>query len=244
MLVAGVSQSRISYNQSVGNLVSFSARVRLPKIPKADIFTPEQNELLNHYARVYDFAKKKPVQWGIKRTLDYVGASLLLVAASPIMLVAGALVKVESKGPMFYVQKRIGKMGREFRAYKIRTMHSGSSETKIIESANDPRITKIGKFLRKYSIDEIPQLLNILKGDMSFVGPRPIIIEDLAQLIAINPDAIRRLSVLPGAKLNYKNRNTLTWADEEKEYLDKWSLKNDIIILLKIAKTIILGKNV
>lgn len=244
MLVARVSQSRISYNQPVGRVVSFSGKVKLPKTPKISIFTPEQTELLNHYSRVYNFAQKRKWQWGIKRGIDYLGGCLLLALISPIMLVAGVLVKIDSKGPMFYVQKRIGKMGREFKIYKFRTMYMNFSETKPVEAESDPRITRIGKFLRKYSIDEFPQFLNIVKGDMSLVGPRPISMLELRSLVETRPDSIRRLAVLPGAKLDYKNRNTLTWAEEEKEYLDNWSLQNDIIILLKIAKSVILGKNI
>lgn len=111
----------------------------------------------------------------LKRTIDIIGALLLLVATSPLMLLAALLVKLSSPGPGFFKQERVGRREKRFCLYKFRTMIKNAEEETgpVLAAEDDPRITKVGRFLRKYRIDELPQLFNILRGDLSFVGPRP-----------------------------------------------------------------------
>jgi len=121
----------------------------------------------------------------IKRTFDFISAFIGLILVSPLLLIIAFLIKRGSKGPVFFRGVRVGKNGKEFRIFKFRTM-----------VADDPRLTKIGKFLRKYNLDELPQLINILKGEMSIVGPRP----EVPQEVATFDDNVREviLSIRPG----------------------------------------------
>ncbi|WP_278600946.1 sugar transferase, partial [Clostridium tertium] len=120
-----------------------------------------------------------------KRIIDIIGSLIGLILLSPILIIVGILIKFESKGPIVFTQKRVGKNGKEFDMYKLRSMVVNAEEIKeklkeqnemsgpMFKMKDDPRITKVGKFIRKTSIDELPQLVNVLKGDMSLVGPRP-----------------------------------------------------------------------
>lgn len=121
----------------------------------------------------------------IKRAIDVIGATVGLVLLSPLLIIIGLIIKLDSKGPIFFVQERVGKDGKVFKMYKFRSMCMDAEEVlhklkdsnemsgPMFKMTNDPRITKIGKFIRKTSIDELPQLFNVLKGEMSIVGPRP-----------------------------------------------------------------------
>ena len=142
-----------------------------------------------------------------KRSLDILGSILGLVLLSPIFLIVSALIKIESNGPIFFIQKRVGLNGKEFDMYKFRSMVVNAEELKeklknknemsgpMFKIKNDPRITKVGKFIRKTSIDELPQLVNVLKGDMSLVGPRPSLPNEVNEF---KPWMLRRLDVKPG----------------------------------------------
>jgi len=113
-------------------------------------------------------------QLALKRILDFIFALLGLILLSPFLIIIGLLIKLDSKGPVFYRGERVGKFGKIFKVWKLRTMVPNAEKIGTIHaSRNDSRITKIGKFLRRYKIDELPQLINIFKGEMSFVGPRP-----------------------------------------------------------------------
>ena len=129
----------------------------------------------------------------IKRLMDIIGASLVLLVASPIMLVTAIAVRMNSRGPVLFIQSRAGKMGKPFNIYKFRTMQVNSVKGNKGVKINDPRITSIGHFLRKWSIDELPQLFNVIKGDMSLVGPRPLL-----------PEYVERYSDRHRQRLNMK----------------------------------------
>jgi exopolysaccharide biosynthesis polyprenyl glycosylphosphotransferase len=135
----------------------------------------------------------------VKRAIDIVGALVLLVLTLPIILIAAVLVRLTSKGPAFYSQTRVGKGGRPFTIFKLRTMYIDSEKGGAQWStAGDPRVTPLGRFLRRTHIDELPQLWNILKGDMSLIGPRPERPEFVPQLDTAIPGYKERLQVLPG----------------------------------------------
>ena len=142
-----------------------------------------------------------------KRLLDIMGSVIGLIIASPILIIVGTLIKLESKGPIIFAQRRVGLNGKEFKMYKLRSMVANAEDLKeklveqnemsgpMFKIKDDPRITKIGKFIRKTSIDELPQLINVLKGDMSLVGPRPSLPNEVKEF---EPWMLRRLEVKPG----------------------------------------------
>ena len=186
----------------------------------------------------------------IKRFFDIIIAGLMLLVLSPIFLIVGVLIKLDSKGPVFYKHKRIGKNGEYIYLYKFRSMYTDSKEKleallkdpeirkeweENFKLENDPRITKIGNILRKTSLDELPQLLNILKGDMSIVGPRPIIDEEIEKY---GFKKNKFLSVTPGLTGWWacNGRSCTTYEDRiklELYYVDNISLKLDIKVVIK-----------
>lgn len=176
----------------------------------------------------------------IKRLVDFVFALIFLVIALPVMVMAALAIKIESKGPIFFKQKRVGKYTRIFTIFKFRTM-SIEVEKDGRPLKDNERITKVGSFLRKSSIDELPQLFNILMGEMSFIGPRPLLVQYLEHY---SNEQMRRHVVTPGisgwAQVN--GRNAISW--EQKFILDVWYVDHmnpiiDITILwLTILKVI------
>jgi exopolysaccharide biosynthesis polyprenyl glycosylphosphotransferase len=182
------------------------------------------------------------VQLVVKACLDFLGAWIGLIILSPIFYLIGFLVLLDSPGPVFFRQERIGKDGKPFTSYKFRSMVDKAVTMglgfKVVK--NDNRITKVGKYLRDTSLDEIPQLFNILKGEMSLVGPRPTL---RYQVEAYDATQRRRLKVKPGitgwAQIN--GRNSITWNERIKLdvwYVDNWSLWLDIKILGRTIKTV------
>jgi len=175
--------------------------------------------------------KSKKKDLNFKRIIDVVISGIGLIILFPIFVVIGALIKLDSKGPVFFVQERAGKDGKIFRAYKLRTMVVNAEKFGLgheIEK-NDSRITRVGKYLR-WGIDELPQLINVFKGDMSMVGPRPALPH---QIEKYTKKEKRRLEVKPGitgwALIN--GRNKLTWPEKIKLdiwYIDHWSIWVDL----------------
>ncbi len=188
----------------------------------------------------------------IKRVFDFTLALIGLVLTAPVILIAWIIASFETKSNGFFLQKRVGQNGKLFTIIKIKTMYPNKGST--VTTANDNRITKSGMFFRKYKIDELPQLINVLKGDMSFVGPRPDV-PGYADKLKGEDRII--LSVKPGitgpATLKYKNEeqilaevddpvkynNEVIWPDKvkiNKEYIKNWSLKKDIEYIIKTVK--------
>src|SRR5579859_2090048 len=189
-----------------------------------------------------------------KRLLDLAAALLLLLLLSPFLLLFALLVKLSSKGPAIFSQDRAGMNGRTFTLYKFRTMVQGAErDREKLESQNemdgpvfkikeDPRVTGLGKFLRKTSIDELPQLWNVVKGDMSLVGPRPL---PLYEVEKFEPWQRRRMSMRPGITCLWQvsGRNQVTkfadWMKLDLEYVDRWSLALDVTILLRTVPAVL-----
>jgi len=191
-----------------------------------------------------------------KRLLDIVVSSILLVFLAPMFLIVAILIKFDSPGPVFFVQERVGRNKRKFPMCKFRTMVADAEQRQIqfeslneadgpiFKIKNDPRMTRVGRFLRKTSIDELPQLLNVLKNDMSLVGPRPL---DLRDYNGLEEDWLRRrFSVSPGMTCIWQvnGRSSVSfqkWMELDLDYIDHWSLWLDVKLLAKTIPAVLKG---
>jgi len=191
----------------------------------------------------------------LKKTFDGVTSVLLVLLLSPVLLAVAVAVKLTSKGPVFFRQERVGINGEMFRMIKFRSMvvdaearlaslreeqHDAGNQV-LFKIKNDPRITKVGKFIRRFSIDELPQLFNVVIGDMSLVGPRPPL---MAEVELYGDEARRRLLVKPGMTglWQVSGRSDLTWDDTVRldvYYVENWSITGDLVILWKTAKAVV-----
>ncbi len=200
-------------------------------------------------------------QLKIKWIMDRVGGTILLILFSPLFLIAGVLINSESEGGTFFLHERLGKNGKRFLCYKFRTMYKNSDA--ILEEylktnpearteweeykklrGYDPRVTKVGKWLRKWSLDELPQLINVVKGEMSLVGPRPYLPREWDAMEGYRETI---LSVLPGITGPWQvgGRNELSFNQRleiDAEYVKTWSLKKDILLLLKTPVVVVTRK--
>ena len=181
----------------------------------------------------------------MNRALDVVGASLGLALASPALAAAALAIKLDDGGPVFYRQRRVGQDGREFELLKLRTMIIGAEQQGAGWAVNrgDPRITRVGRTLRRLSLDELPQLWNVVRGEMSLIGPRPTL---AYQVESYSPRQRRRLEVRPGVTgwAQIHGRATLPW--EERIELDLWYVENrspwiDLKIMLKTPRALLGG---
>lgn len=190
----------------------------------------------------------------LKRLIDVVGTVCLLLGLSPVFLMTAAVIKLTSPGPVFFWQERLGLHQRPFRMLKFRTMiptahlQEGAlqhaREGVFFKVQNDPRITPVGKVLRKYSIDELPQLINVLKGDMSLVGPRPLFHFELQRFERWKP--LRRFSMKPGLTGIWQVSGRSKTSDGDRmrydvEYVERWSLLLDLQLLLKTIPAVLNG---
>jgi lipopolysaccharide/colanic/teichoic acid biosynthesis glycosyltransferase len=193
----------------------------------------------------------------LKRFRDIVLSVIAIIALSPLIACAAAAIKFNSRGPVFYSQQRVGKNGVPFVMYKFRSMVVGAEELKTsllsqneqdgpaFKMSNDPRVTMIGRFLRKLSIDEIPQLWNVLKGEMTLVGPRPLLVDEIA---ACDPWQKHRLSVVPGITCTWQvdGRSQVTFADwmrMDVRYVRDAKPFRDTLILLKTIRAVLIRPN-
>ncbi|MGA1372794.1 MAG: sugar transferase, partial [Pseudomonadales bacterium] len=192
----------------------------------------------------------------LKRVFDLFIAIPMLIVLTPILLVVALAIKLDSPGPVFFIQKRVGLNKRTFGLVKFRSMvedaesrindieHLNEAAGPIFKITNDPRITRVGKFIRKTSIDELPQLINVLRGHMSLIGPRPMSIRDVNQFsLGIQR---RRFSVRPGLAClrEVSGRSRLSferWLELDLEYIDRWSLWLDLKILARLLPAVIKG---
>lgn len=182
-----------------------------------------------------------------KSVFDRVGAVLLLLAFAPVLAAVALAVRLDSKGPVLFRQTRVGRYGREFQIYKFRTMHTDAErrlaeirhlneqDGVLFKMRDDPRITRVGRHLRRFSVDELPQLFNVVGGTMSLVGPRPPLQSEVA---AYPRDARRRLAVRPGMTglWQVSGRSDLPWEEAVRldlRYVENWSLSLDLVILLR-----------
>ncbi len=197
--------------------------------------------------RIYWWGGWNPIYLRIKRGMDVLLSAVALVCLSPVFLLTAAAIKIEDKGPIFFSQLRAGKGGKPFKIYKFRSMHvdadgklpemlkDNEQTGPVFKIKDDPRITKVGKVIRRFSIDELPQLINIIKGDMSIVGPRPIL---AFQMEACNQHERQRFIVQPGLTCYWQisgraNVKWEDWVELDLKYIEDMSLWTDFKIILK-----------
>ncbi|MGL6107377.1 sugar transferase [Romboutsia sp.] len=187
----------------------------------------------------------------IKHMLDKVFGIILLILLSPILIILILAVKLDSKGPVIFKQKRLGKDGDTFEIYKFRTMHVDAPDLRnedgsTFNSDDDPRVTKVGKIMRKTSLDELPQIINVINGEMSFVGPRPDLPEQLERYMEFER---RKLNVRPGIT-GYSQayfRNSIVAEEKFKNdvfYVDNYSIILDLKILIATVTSVLFNKNI
>ncbi len=204
----------------------------------------------------YDVFEPKLQQRALKRLFDIVSSAVALWLLLPLFLVVALLVKVTSRGPAFFKQQRVGLHGRRFNMLKFRSMVANAEELKaalakhneqtgpVFKMRQDPRVTRVGRFIRKYSIDELPQLINVLRGDMSVVGPRPPVPSEVVRYEAWQ---LRRLCVRPGLTCLWQvsGRNQISfedWMYLDMQYIDHWSLRQDFHLIFRTLPVVFLGR--
>lgn len=192
----------------------------------------------------------------LKWFFDFIVAFTVMLVVSPIMIITALAVKFTSPGPILFSQERVGKWGEPFQCYKFRSMYIDAEERKaelmaqneadgpVFKMKNDPRITPVGRFIRKFSIDELPQLFNVLRGDMSLVGPRPAVPKEVAEY---SYDQLQRLGAVPGITglQQVSGRSDLDftrWVELDLQYIEEQSLWTDIKILLKTIPAVVFAR--
>jgi exopolysaccharide biosynthesis polyprenyl glycosylphosphotransferase len=236
--------------ESVGVEVKLPTNFFSLKLAKSTISMYGDLSVLDLYT-----SPKMSGQLIVKRLIDVTTSAVLLLLLSPVFASVSILIKVTSSGPVFFRQQRLGYNGRLFDCLKFRTMVENAEELKktllhlnevsgpVFKIKNDPRVTRIGRVLRKTSIDELPQLINVLNGDMSLVGPRPPV---PSEVIQYDLPHLRRLSMKPGITCLWQvtGRSMVAfdkWMELDKQYIDHWSLWLDLKILAKTVPAVLKG---
>jgi exopolysaccharide biosynthesis polyprenyl glycosylphosphotransferase len=223
-----------------------------------DLTSTEPQLELIHSRPIHHRIHRAPAwQRGLKRSIDIVGSLVLLVLLSPLFLITSLAIALTSRGPILFSQERVGYMGRRFRFLKFRSMCHDAEERKgellelnhhdygpIFKVRDDPRMTPVGKLIRRLSIDELPQLFHVLTGDMSLVGPRPPLPDEVA---TYGRREALRLTVKPGMTCIWQvsGRSELdfdTWVDMDLEYIRSWSLWLDLKLLFRTVPAVVSGR--
>lgn len=191
------------------------------------------------------------IECAIKRGIDIIASLLAITVLSPVCLLIAVLIRLDTRGPALFSQKRLGKQARPFECHKFRTMLVGSRDLRNVDgstfnSEDDPRVTRVGRALRKTSLDELPQLFNVLRGEMSLVGPRP---DQVDQVKLYTQRELLRLTVRPGltglAQIN--GRNSIPWEERKRldlDYIERRSLSLDISLLLRTIPYVLIRRDV
>ncbi len=247
--------------ETISNVISVCDELAVDALVPSDFFQSRLVNVAIEDSRAWpamELRNRIPSAGGIivKRAIDLIVSAIALILLSPLFIVLAILIKLDSKGPVFFRQERVGKKRRTFKMHKFRTMHVDAEERlKELEAQNevegaafkmkdDPRVTRIGRSLRKLSLDELPQFIDVLKGDMSLVGPRPLPVRDVERFDKTWQK--RRFSVKPGLTCLWQvnGRHELdfeNWMELDLEYIDNWSLSLDFDILLKTVPAVLKG---
>jgi exopolysaccharide biosynthesis polyprenyl glycosylphosphotransferase len=234
--------------EEIGIVFRLMTNDRQPKLTNAFVSALAYEKFLTFINVPY-----KPAAITTKKIIDIIISGILLIILAPLMIIIGIMVWITSKGPIIYKQTRVGFRGRSFDLYKFRTMIIGADAIReeldelnemdgpAFKMKNDPRITWIGRFLRRSGLDELPQLINVFRGEMSLIGPRPPLPEETKKYKRWQ---LRRLSVKPGLSCFWQikpDRNSIKfekWMELDLAYIDNWSLRLDFIILIKTIRTV------
>lgn len=249
------------HHAQLQSAIALCERLGMPFAVPAHVFRlqralPRQGKHIADGYLHYHNTNSHPVKDALKRGKDIVLSGAALVALSPLLLTVAAIIKLTSKGPVFFKQLRVGLRGRPFHMYKFRSMvvdaekqlatlmDKNEQTGPVFKMKNDPRITPIGRFIRRYSIDELPQLLNVLKGEMSIVGPRPPVPSEVAKY---EPWQRRRLSVRPGLTCFWQvqGRNSIgfnEWMMLDLQYVDQWSVAKDFELIGRTVPAVVTGR--
>jgi len=258
VFIAGNGDSQHTEMQSaIGVLERFGIPFALPacRFRFGRARPAQENAIADGYVH-YLSVRRKPMQLVFKRLFDILASLSALVLLSPLLLCVGAAVGLTSRGPLLFRQQRVGRHGKAFHMLKFRSMVVNAEELKaklmaqneqdgpVFKIRCDPRITRVGRFIRKFSIDELPQLLNILRGEMSIVGPRPPVPSEVARYEAWQR---RRLSVRPGLTCVWQvsGRNHISfeeWMYQDMQYIDHWSLARDFQLILQTVPVVLTGR--
>ncbi|GBO56343.1 undecaprenyl-phosphate galactosephosphotransferase [Pseudanabaena sp. lw0831] len=243
------------YRQSTVKLIRVEPRIGEAKLKNlADVCCRSEKAVFLNLPQANELPQRhKPITWIVKRALDWLAALLILLILSPVMISLAVIIASSSSGSIFFHQWRIGESGKLFRIIKFRTMITDADklhhlvmcgQTGLHKCEDDPRITNVGRWMRKYSLDELPQLFNVLRGEMSLVGPRPWALYDA---LRINGDRKRRLNSLPGVTGAWQvsARSTMLDLDAvtdcDLDYLRNWTLWSDLKILLMTVPKVLSG---
>jgi exopolysaccharide biosynthesis polyprenyl glycosylphosphotransferase len=251
----------IPYFVTVEGLVQITAEEGVRVTIAADIFSLEIfKSRISYFGDIpliyYQPSHGDSPALAAKRLIDVSASFLLLIGLSPLMIMVALLIKLDSPGPVFFKQRRVGVNGRKFILLKFRSMvvdaerllpkliKKNEMQGPVFKLKNDPRVTRVGHWIRRFSIDELPQLINVLLGDMSLVGPRPPLPEEVSMYIRKHR---RRLSMRPGLTCTWQvsgrnqNPDFDKWMEQDLEYIDNWSLAKDMKLLAKTIPAVILG---
>jgi exopolysaccharide biosynthesis polyprenyl glycosylphosphotransferase len=259
-----ILNARHTYFEQVENVIKACELEGIEVWLIADFFSTQishttLDEILGHPLLIFRTAPEISWQSLVKHVMDFAGAFLLLLLlfVVPVIPLIALVIKLTSPGPVFFRQQRSGQNGAPFTVYKFRTMVTNAEQFKheleamnemtgpVFKVTNDPRVTRLGKFLRHYSLDELPQLFNVLRGEMSLVGPRPLPVDEVKRFNDLAHR--RRLSVKPGLTCLWqvKGRNQISdfkdWVRLDLEYIDNWSLWLDVKILLLTLPAVLRG---
>lgn len=236
--------------------LGLSEELWLPQVEKLSSLGLVDPDILNHIAinlQLYYQSENKKFYRFVKRCSDIIFCLLFSLLLVPVFLIVALALKIDSRGPVFFFQVRIGHLGKPFKIIKFRTMHENSATTigkfhsdnfgPFFKLHQDPRITRVGKFLRRWSLDELPQIFNVITGDMTLVGPRPLPVYDVA---GIPLELIDRFSVKPGLTglwqvLARDSSDGIKNLMIDKEYANNFGLVMDVKILLKTPGVVISG---
>ena len=250
-----------TYYETIRHIASNCERVGVPVHLLADLFPVEIATSRVMHVEDIPLLSLSPIseahlKLAIKRFMDFMGSTVLILALSPVLATIALLIKLDSSGPVLFGQVRVGQNQRRFKILKFRSMLANAEELRqaleqfneadgpVFKIRNDPRITRVGRFIRKFSLDEFPQLFNVWWGEMSLVGPRPPIPSEVEQYTWSQR---RRLSVKPGMTglWQVSGRSDVdfnTWVEMDLTYIDSWSLWQDFLILLKTFKAVVSGR--
>jgi exopolysaccharide biosynthesis polyprenyl glycosylphosphotransferase len=257
-----IMSAKRTYFEQVENIIAACELEGVEVWLLADFFATQISrtsfdEILGRPLIVFSTTPETSWQSLAKKFIDFAGGLILLVLSSPIFLILAAAIKSSSPGPIFFRQQRSGLNGSPFTLYKFRTMVTNAEQFQhelaamnemsgpVFKVTNDPRVTPVGKFLRKWSLDELPQLFNVLRGEMSLVGPRPLPVDEIKRINDLSHR--RRLSVKPGLTCLWqiKGRNQISdfkdWVRLDLEYIDHWSIWLDLKILALTIPAVLRG---